>query len=77
MDESGRVVGVVSSVAEVDNFYAETGTLPQNVSWGVKAERAWDLLEPVAPAGLVSGRDEAIARTRDALCRVEVTGLAE
>ena len=44
LNENAEVVGMATRVANVDTFYNSTGTLPQNVNWGVKAAFIMPLL---------------------------------
>ena len=64
--ESGQLVGVVAAVAAVKPFLEATGTLPQNVNWGVRSEYALPLL-PAPRALPLTTRQAAIARTRDSV----------
>ena len=45
IDRHGNVIGIVTATATVSAFLRETGTLPQNVNWAVKADYA-TLLAP-------------------------------
>jgi len=47
IDESGRVVGVITSSAAVQGFLRRTGTLPQNINWAVRSEYVQPLLAGV------------------------------
>ncbi len=68
----GEVVGVVVSTAAVHAFLTETGTLPQNLNWAVKAEYARPLFEPPAAQPPASSRRAAIDRALQATCLIEV-----
>ena len=46
VNQDGNVVGVVTAVAAVAEFYRATGSLPQNVNWAVKGAYASLLLPP-------------------------------
>ena len=46
-DESGRVVGVVTSTAAFQAFLRGTGALPQNINWAVRSEYLRPLLSNV------------------------------
>ena len=48
-DESGKVVGVITSTAGLRFFLANTGALPQNVNWAVKSDYAMPLLDGPLP----------------------------
>ena len=45
VDVSGGVIGMVTSTIAVEAFFKETGTLPQNINWAVKA----DYIIPLVP----------------------------
>ncbi len=73
VDPDGRVVGIVTSMAENDEFKRESGTMPQNVNWAVKSELAELLFEPPPPRSAPPrGRDAVVERVRRAVCLVEV-----
>lgn len=38
VNERGEVVGIITSTAAISRFIKESGTLPQNVNWAVKAD---------------------------------------
>lgn len=46
VNQDGNVVGVVTAVAAVAEFYRATGSLPQNVNWAVKGAYASLFLPP-------------------------------
>lgn len=72
---SGDVIGVITSTAAVRAFYEDTGTLPQNVNWAIKA----DYITPLLPkeyrsridTGSKSIGDNAIDIVKRAICFVE------
>jgi S1-C subfamily serine protease len=68
--ETGFVIGIVTSTAAAFPFLRATGTLPQGINWAVKADYAIALIKrgPDAPAPV--DRDEAVERTRRAVCAV-------
>lgn len=71
VDESGNVVGIITSSAAVQRFYSTTGTFPQNVNWAVRAEYARPMLAGIALSpkkGL--SRDQAIQNAGSSLCLV-------
>jgi len=70
----GQVVGIVTSTAAVERFFAETGSLPQNINWAVKADYARPLFDSPPPLSPTSSREAAIKRVRQALCSVEAKG---
>ena len=45
VNEKGGLVGVISSTAAILPFIKETGTLPQNINWAVKADYLRPLIE--------------------------------
>lgn len=45
ISETGRVVGIITSTAAILPFIKESGTLPQNVNWAVKADYLIPLIE--------------------------------
>jgi S1-C subfamily serine protease len=69
--ERGDLVGVVIGSANVLNFLKKTGTLPQNVSWAIKADYVCALLPPLTTAKISSSREEAINQTKLSVCVIE------
>jgi S1-C subfamily serine protease len=69
--DDGYAVGIVTATAAVQRFVEATGSLPQNVNWAVKADYALPLFERSTDSAARS-RQDAIERTRSALCAVEV-----
>ena len=45
VNEKGKVVGIITSTAAILPFIEESGTLPQNVNWAVKADYLKPLIE--------------------------------
>ena len=70
VNNRGEVVGIVAATAAIEVFLEETGTLPQNVNWASKSDFARMLFDPIVSSELAKTRDEAIRRTRAALCSV-------
>jgi S1-C subfamily serine protease len=70
VNESGQVLGLMTSTAAVLPFVHITGSLPQNVNWAINADFARPLIES---RGRVQTRtrEEAIQQTLRALCLVE------
>jgi S1-C subfamily serine protease len=72
VDEHGNVVGVIAAKERVAEFYRDTGSLPENIGFAVKA----DYLLPLLPRGerqrrsKRASRRSAIDRTRRAACKV-------
>lgn len=67
--EKGQVVGVIAATEAIESFYKDTGALPQNVNWAVKADYARPLLRPM-PSSPPRTRDEAIALARNSVCLI-------
>jgi TPR repeat protein len=68
----GRVVGIVTSTAAIEAFFKETGTLPQNINWAIKAEYASLMFEAKQKAPDTSSLEKAIERALGAVCLIEV-----
>jgi S1-C subfamily serine protease len=73
VDESGRVVAVVTSTAAVQGFLRRTGTLPQNINWAVRSEYLRPLLSGVS-AQSVQWQSSPIERAQRSVCLVKATG---
>jgi S1-C subfamily serine protease len=71
VNDQGEVVGIISSTAGILPFLKVTGTLPQNITWAVKADYARPLFDMPEPLRPTSNRAAAINRVRNALCEVE------
>ena len=74
LNEKAEVVGMATSVAKVESFYKATGTLPQNVNWGVKAA----FIKPLLPADCVNSElpnekteIDPIEIARNAVCLIK------
>jgi S1-C subfamily serine protease len=67
----GSVIGIVTSTAAVGAFYRETGSLPQNINWAVKADYARPMFNAPPARPPTKNREAAVSRTIDAICRVE------
>lgn len=68
--DDGRAIGLVTSTAHAGAFLAYTGSLPQNVSWAVKADYVMPLVEEPARLAPTRDRSEAIRRAERATCAV-------
>jgi len=71
VNNEGQLVGVVAATAAIEPFFRNTGSLPQNVNWAVKADYArlmFDMVERPAEAS----RGSAIELVRNSICFVEV-----
>jgi S1-C subfamily serine protease len=69
----GEVVGVITATAAILPFLRQTGSLPQNVNFAVKAGYASLLFTPPVALPPATDRDDAIQRVRGALCIVKST----
>jgi len=69
--ERGELVGVVIATADVVKFLTSSGSLPQNVSWAIKADYVRALLPQSGVANILSSREEAIKKTKLSLCLIE------
>lgn len=72
VNEQGYAIGVVTSSAAVRPFLQATGALPQNINWAVKADYAVPLFEVPSSQAPAKDRAEAIGRTKQATCTIEV-----
>lgn len=68
VNERGELVGIANSTAAVANFVKETGSLPQNVNWAIKAEYASLLLDFPSSLPPTLTRQDAIERAKAASC---------
>jgi S1-C subfamily serine protease len=64
VNEKGQVVGIVVATAAIESFYSETGSLPQNVNWAVKAEYAQLLFNQPPSVSAASDRRMAVSLSR-------------
>jgi len=71
VDESGRVVGVVSSTVEHHRFEEATGALPQALNWAAKVGGARLLFSQPPSPPPVDDRSDAIRRVQQAVCFLE------
>lgn len=70
VNDRGEVVGIVAGSAAIEPFLKSTGTLPQNINWAVKSEYAAVLIDGPPSLPPTRSRQEAISRTKDAICLV-------
>ena len=75
VNQRGEVVAIATSTAAIENFYGETGALPQNVNWAIKADYAYLLVQAERPSIENSTLDTQalVGMTEKALCRVFAT----
>jgi S1-C subfamily serine protease len=71
LDESGRVLGVLTRVATPQRFLAVTGVLPQGISFATPVEFAVPLLDPAPELPAAASREAAIERALGAVCLID------
>jgi len=71
VNDAGEVVGIVTSTAAVLPLLKATGTAPQNINWALRSELATAIVPQQSARAKAVSRDDAIARTRRAVCYVE------
>ena len=72
INDTGQVVGVITSTAAAMNFFRTTGSLPQNVNWAVKSDYLLPLLELSPPKRSYKSKKMAIKNAEQSVCFVEV-----
>jgi S1-C subfamily serine protease len=70
VNDSGEVVGVVTSTASAAAFLKLTGNLPQNISWAVKSEYAAALIDEPAALPPLGSRQAVINRAIASTCMI-------
>ena len=65
--ETGEVIGIITSTAAVESFYKETGSLPQNINWAVKADYVRLLIQ-----GLVDPQKDGSSRKTSEVAKAVV-----
>ena len=71
--DTGEVVGLVIATVSPSVFFQQTGGLPQNINWAVKAGYVLPLLDGLATiphSAELMNRSDAIRRTTKATCLV-------
>lgn len=71
VSEDGQVLGVIAATAAVENFYRQSGSLPQNVNWAVKSEYVQVLLGNTTTADAGASSDSVLDLVSDSICQVE------
>lgn len=71
LNEKGEVVGVITSTAGILSFIKESGTLPQNVNWAVKADYLRPMIELPTIYKKPLSREQAIAAAKKATFLIE------
>ncbi|MDB4403158.1 serine protease [bacterium] len=70
--DSGEAIGVISSTAAVSAFLNLTGSLPQNINWGIKAEYARLMIPDETRLNGAAGHESAVHSAMNAICFIEV-----
>ena len=71
VNESGEIVGIITSSAAIPFFVKESGTLPQNVNWAIKADYLRPMLELPEVAQQNLSREQIIAHVKDSSFRID------
>jgi hypothetical protein len=71
VNESGEVVGIVTSTAAIIPFIKESGSLPQNVNWAVKADYLRPLIELPKVEKVKLNREQAITLVKKSTFLIE------
>lgn len=70
VDQSGDVVGVVTATVAFEKFFSETGSLPQNVNWAIKADYVRPMIKSNPRVYKSRNKLQIIADTEKSICRV-------
>jgi S1-C subfamily serine protease len=73
VNENGYVVGIISSSAAILSFLANTGTIPQNINWAVKADYLRPLVDLPSDKAIKLNRDELIEKAKRSVVLIEAT----
>ncbi len=71
VNEKGEVVGIVTSTAAILPFIKESGSLPQNVNWAVKADYLRPLIELPKAEQKQLNREQAITLAKKSTFLIE------
>ena len=71
VNEKGEVIGIITSTAAILPFINESGTLPQNVNWAVKADYLRPLIELPKIEKVQLNREQAIALVKKSTFLIE------
>lgn len=71
VNEKGEVIGIITSTAAILPFIKESGTLPQNVNWAVKADYLRPLFELPKIELKQLNREQAITLTKKSTFLIE------
>jgi len=70
VNESGEVVGIITSSAAILPFIKESGTLPQNVNWAIKADYLRPMIELPEVEQQKLTREQLIAHVQKSSFRI-------
>ncbi|MBL7188165.1 MAG: serine protease [Phycisphaerae bacterium] len=71
VDEKGEVVGIITSTAAILAFVKESGTLPQNVNWAVKADYLRPMVELPKVEQKQLSREQVIAHVNKSIFLID------
>jgi S1-C subfamily serine protease len=71
VNERGEVVGIITATAAILPFIEESGTLPQNINWAVKADYLRPLIELPEAEQKELNREQLIDRVKKATFFIE------
>ena len=72
VNERGEVVGIITSTAAILPFIKESGTLPQNINWAVKADYLRPLIELPKAEQKEFSREQLIEHVKKSTFFIEV-----
>jgi S1-C subfamily serine protease len=72
LKKSGTVIGILTSTAAVESFYAHTGSLPQNINWAVKADYALPLMGGLIPEVAHANKSREASEVAKAIVIIEI-----
>lgn len=70
VNETGHVVGVITSTASSLEFFEQSGVMPQNINWAVKSDYLTPLLDSYSLGEKLDSRNETINSAEKAVCMV-------
>lgn len=71
VNEDGQVIGIITSTAAILPFIKESGTLPQNVNWAVKADYLRPLIELPKVEQKQLNREQLITHVKNSTFLIE------
>lgn len=72
VNESGEVVGIITSSAAIPYFVKETGTLPQNVNWAIKADYLRPMIDLPEVEQQKLSREQLIDNVKNSTFRITI-----